>query len=229
MPDDPEASEVCTFQFATNIPCPGTPTVTYEGQVYNTIQIYSQCWLKENLNVGTIIPGSQEMTDNDTIEKYCYNNNITKCDEWGGLYQWDEMMQYSDTAGIQGICPPDWHIPTDEEIKVLEGAIDSQHGIGDPEWDGWDFRGLDIGYRIKSTSGWIFNGNGIDSHGYTLFPAGARFHNGSFIHSDNHAYIWSSTADEGNYAWGRLIYTFNESCRSSYDRDGGSSVRCIKD
>ncbi|MCK5766528.1 MAG: T9SS type A sorting domain-containing protein, partial [Bacteroidales bacterium] len=47
MLNAPEASETYTFQFATNIPCPGTPTVEYEGQVYNTIQIFSQCWLKE--------------------------------------------------------------------------------------------------------------------------------------------------------------------------------------
>jgi len=176
-----------------------------------------------------MIPGAQNMTDNGVIEKYCYNNLETKCNEWGGLYLWDEMMQYSDTAGIQGICPPDWHIPTDEEIKILEGAIDSQHGIGDPEWDGWDFRGLDIGYRIKSTNGWSYNGNGIDSHGYTVLPTGARFSNGSFIHSGNHAYIWSSNEHIGNFAWGRLIYTFNESCRSSYNQEYGFSVRCIRD
>ena len=72
--DTPAASETYIFQFATNIPCPGTPTVTYAGQVYNTIQIFSQCWLKENLNVGTMVPNDQETTDNGIIEKYCYNN-----------------------------------------------------------------------------------------------------------------------------------------------------------
>ncbi len=46
IPSTPEFSETFTFQFATNIPCPGIPTVTYEGQTYNTVQIFSQCWLK---------------------------------------------------------------------------------------------------------------------------------------------------------------------------------------
>ena len=37
----PEENQDYTFQFTTNIPCPGMPTVEYEGQVYNTIQIFS--------------------------------------------------------------------------------------------------------------------------------------------------------------------------------------------
>ena len=57
--DTPKEDTTYTFQFATNIPCPGTPTVEYEGQVYNTIQIFSQCWLKENLNAGLMINGNQ--------------------------------------------------------------------------------------------------------------------------------------------------------------------------
>ena len=75
------------------------------------------------------------MTDNGTMEKYCYNNEPDSCTKYGGLYQWDEMMQYTTQQGVQGICPPGWHLPTDEEWKVLEGAVDSQYGIGDPEWD----------------------------------------------------------------------------------------------
>ena len=43
----------------------------------------------ENLNIGTMITGSGNQTDNDTIEKYCYNNSTTNCDTYGGLYLWD--------------------------------------------------------------------------------------------------------------------------------------------
>ncbi len=131
--DAPQESTTYTFQFATNIPCTGTPTVEYEGQVYNTIQIFSQCWLKGNLNVGTMIDVTIEQSNNGTIEKYCYNNEPDSCTRYGGLYQWQEMMQYTIQQGVQGICPPDWHLSTDEEWKVLEGAVDNQYGIGDPE------------------------------------------------------------------------------------------------
>ncbi|HSL89900.1 MAG TPA: hypothetical protein VK870_11395 [Ignavibacteriaceae bacterium] len=55
--------------------CPGTPTVTYAGKTYNTVQIGNQCWLKENLDVGNMIIGSLNQFDNGIIEKYCYNND----------------------------------------------------------------------------------------------------------------------------------------------------------
>jgi len=76
------------------LPCPGMPTVVYGGQTYNTVQIGTQCWLKENLNIGTKIPGTQNQANNGTIEKYCYNNDEANCAIYGGLYQWNEMMQY---------------------------------------------------------------------------------------------------------------------------------------
>ncbi len=75
-------------------PSSGTSTVTdADGNVYNTVQIGNQCWMKENLKVGTRINGSQNMSDNGFVEKYCYNNDPANCDVYGGLYQWDEMVQ----------------------------------------------------------------------------------------------------------------------------------------
>lgn len=102
-----------------NVPCPNVPTVVYEGKTYNTVQIGTQCWFKENLNIGTKINASQEQTNNQIIEKFCYNDLESNCDIYGGLYQWNEMMKYVTTPGSQGICPQGWHIPTDVEWAAL--------------------------------------------------------------------------------------------------------------
>lgn len=64
----PITSQTYQFQFAYIIPCPDSPTITYEGQMYNTVQILSQCWLKENLNIGIMIPDNMESSDNGSIE-----------------------------------------------------------------------------------------------------------------------------------------------------------------
>jgi len=100
-------------------PCSGIISITYAGQIYNIIPIGSQCWFKENLNVGLRIIASQSQTNNSIIEKYCYDNLDSNCDIYGGLYQWDEMMQYITTQGVQGICPTGWHLPTDAEFTTL--------------------------------------------------------------------------------------------------------------
>jgi uncharacterized protein (TIGR02145 family) len=233
--DSPEESQVYTFQFATNIPCPLTPTVTYEGQVYNTIQIFSQCWLKENLNVGTMIQGSENMTDNGIIEKYCYDNETDSCTKYGGLYQWDEMMQYTTQQSSQGICPSGWHLPTDEEWKVLEGAVDSQYDIGDIQWDDIGWRGLDVGRNLKSTNGWVNNGNGVDLFGFTGLPGGGRINYSSYFFDIGISGLWwASTESDISSGWSRYLVDYGpEAIRdgsSNYShKEYGFSVRCLRD
>jgi uncharacterized protein (TIGR02145 family) len=230
--DTPEINETYTFEFATNIPCPGTPTVTYEGQVYNTIQIFSQCWLKENLNVGTMIPGTQDMSNNSVIEKYCYNNEQDSCTKYGGLYQWGEMMQYTSQQGVQGICPSGWHLPSDEEWKVLEGAVDTQYGIGDPEWDiESQYRGFDAGLNMKSISGWYYEGNGTDLFGFSGLPGGYRVVDyGLFDYVGYVGNWWVSSEYYYGYAWNHYLNSnYPEVFRVNGSEDYGFSVRCLRD
>ena len=230
--DIPSSSGTYTFQFTDNIPCPGVPTVEYGGQVYNTVQILSQCWLKENLNIGTMIQGNESMTDNGIIEKFCFDNKEDSCIKYGGLYEWNEMMQYLNMQGTQGICPPGWHIPADEEWKILEGAVDSLYGIGNPVWDleGHD-RGFDAGFSIRSNSGWYNGYNSNDVFGFNALPAGNRVYPGSFILNTKSTIWWSSDSKDIDKAW----YHGANFGYTGADRDFldqyiiGASVRCLKD
>lgn len=228
--DTPEDNTSYTFQFATNIPCRDVPTVTYEGQVYNTIQIFNQCWLKENLNVGTMIDSAQNQANNNIIEKYCLSNNPDSCIKYGGLYQWNEMMQYVSQAGSQGICPPGWHVPTDEEWKVLEGAVDSQYGIGDSVWDLYSVhRGYDVGTNLKTMIGWYAAGSGSDLYGFSGLPGGEHM-NWGFFYIYTGGYWWTSTVSNNDLAWERRLY-FGDPVmfRTSYGKNEGLSVRCLQD
>jgi uncharacterized protein (TIGR02145 family) len=225
----PYGSESLTFQFATDIPCPGEATITYEGQVYNTIQVFSQCWLKENLNAGIMINSFCDMHNNDVIEKYCYNNKEDSCSKYGGLYQWSEMMNYNTTQGLQGICPPGWHIPSDEEWKILEGAADSHYGIGDTIWDNQDFRGFDAGMNLKSVTGWNANGNGTDLYGFAGLPGGYRFNDGFFLAGGDYGIWWSSSEVCSYNAYFRNLSCYNPGItRDSFNKEDGFSIRCLK-
>ena len=198
--------------------CPGTPSVTYEGQVYNTVLIGNQCWFRENLNVGTIIKGKDEMTDNGVIEKYCYDNNPANCDEYGGLYQWNEMMEYDTTAGVQGICPSGWHLPTDIEWISLV-----------------DFLGgkfiADLKMKEVGTTHWkLPNAGATNESGFTALPSGRRLPNCYFYYLGYYGIFWSSNKYNTDNAWSRSLHFDDDGVyRNFNDKEHGFSVRCLQD
>lgn len=208
--------------------CGDSITDSRDGQSYNTVQIGTQCWMAENLNIGTMINGSGNQTNNDTIEKYCYNNSSANCDTYGGLYQWDEMMQYTTTPGIQGICPSGWHLPTDDEWKQMEMAL----GMSQSEADAMGFRGTDEGGKMKETgtTHWYPPNTGAtNSSGFTALPGGGRYDDGMWGSLSDIGFWWLSTEYSGTNAWRRFVgYDRIQVDRSITYKTYGFSVRCLK-
>ncbi len=202
------------------VPCPNLPTVTdSDGNVYNTVQIGEQCWMKENLRVGIQINYSQGMTNNNIVEKYCYNDNSANCDIYGGLYEWDEMMQYTSIEGAQGICPEGWHIPTNDEWSLL-----TVYSGGD-----------DIGggkMKEKGTSHWNSPNTGATNEsGFTAFPGGISGDStGGFSGVGRFGYWWSSTEKYSSMAWDIDLWAGESGVGHHYNgKDLGFSIRCLKD
>jgi uncharacterized protein (TIGR02145 family) len=194
------------------VPCPGIETVTYEGKIYNTVLIGNQCWLRENLNVGTRINGSQEMSDNSVKEKYCYNDDSANCTTYGGLYQWNETMQYVTNEGAQGICPTGWHIPKLSEFQTLSSTV------------GGD------GNALKEIGQGTGGGAGTNTSGFSALLAGYRGYDGYFFNLGYTTYFWSSTEYDAsivNHLY--LIYTDSSIYLFYYYKGYGFSVRCLKD
>ncbi|MBI9038864.1 MAG: hypothetical protein JEY97_12075 [Bacteroidales bacterium] len=200
-----------------------------DGQNYNTVLITNQCWMAENINIGQIINGNNSQGDNGVIEKYCYDNDPANCETYGGLYQWQEMMQYETTQGVQGICPENWHIATDNEWKTLEGTVDSQYPVGNSVWNNTGWRGYDAGKKLKSLTNWYQN-SGTDLYDFTILPAGYRCEDGSFDHITTHAHFWLSSSYNNSLKWYRqLKYDENGLLRYYIGRNNGFSVRCLHD
>lgn len=143
------------------------------------------------------------------------------------------MMQYDTLQGSQGICPPGWHLPTDEEWKVLEGSVDSQFGIGHGIWDLWGLRGFDAGKNLKTTTGWYNNGNGTDLFGFSAMPGSYRILAGTFDLTGHEGVWWTSSTAGPGKAWYVNLHYFSPKIGKWDDmwsmREYGFSARCLKD
>jgi len=195
-------------------------TFEYGGQVYHTVIIGHQCWMKENLNLGKWLDESQSQsqTKNETVEKYCYGNDFVNCDLWGGLYQWGEMMHYETTAGAQGICPAGWHIPDSKDWKQLIRFLGGTELAGG---------------NLKSTGNrdwWVPNVGASNSSQFSAFPGGYfDYITQTWVDVHNAGYFWSSETISNNTSVGlQLIRKGTEAELYEEYNSSALSVRCIR-
>jgi uncharacterized protein (TIGR02145 family) len=221
----------------TSSSCPWTCgqsiTDARDGRIYNTVLAGTQCWMVQNLNVGLRIIGTQEQTNNSTIEKYCMGDLESNCDGYGGLYQWGEVMNYtssssSNPSGRQGICPDGWHLPSDVELCQMETWLDATVNCSGTSW-----RGTDAGGKMKETGydHWTSPNTGAtNASGFTALPGGYRNSNTVFYYFHTHAYFWTATESSASNAWHRYLTNLSaQISRFNTSKANGFSARCVKD
>ena len=210
----------------------GTLTDDRDGQTYKTVKIGEQWWMAENLNYAyTDVPFKYRSYTSDSTS-WCYDNDAANCAKYGRLYTWAAAMdsvgtwstngmgcgyymECSPTNPVRGVCPEGWHLPDTTEWKALFDAV-----------GGWATAGI----MLKSTEGWISNGNGSDAYSFSALPAGDRYSDGDFISEGNGAYFWSSTEGGSDYAYYMYLSYYDVIAHLDYIyKVYGFSVRCLKD
>lgn len=196
-------------------------TVTdIEGNVYNTIAIGTQVWMKENLkttkyNNNTAIPNNPDSSTWDALltGAYCnYNNDSTKGTTYGRLYNWYAI---TDTRGL---CPTGWHIPSDTEWTTLTNFLG----------------GISVaGGKMKEigTTHWSLpNTSATNSSNFTALPSGYRnSSNGSFTGIGYFGDWWTATSHDNASAWARNLSYANATVVTPISpKNVGYSARCIK-
>lgn len=194
-----------------------------DGNVYNTVTIGTQVWMKENLkttkyNDGTAIPNVTDDAAWSTLsaDAYCwYDNDLAAYkDTYGALYNWYVVA----SANPKNVCPTGWHVPTDAEWTTLSTYLGGETVAGGK-------------LKETGTTHWGSPNTGATNQsGFTALPGGNRFDDGSFDYIGQYGQWWSSTEYNANSAWSRdMGYYFKTLDRGYYSKLSGYSVRCIKD
>ncbi len=194
-------------------------SISYGGVTYPLVAIGNQCWLGNVLNID---PTSADNA-NCSGTKYCYDDNSTNCNTYGGLYTWTVAMcgassSSSSPSGVQGLCPDGWHFPSDAELTTLENNVCGDEGSAlAGQYDLWPDNDLR-------------SDNDFGCSGFDLLPGGRRNTDGSYFGISNFAYLWSSTEYDSSNAWGRSVYYSSTGVsHHGNDKGKGFSVRCLRD
>ena len=142
--------------------------------------------MAENLNVGEMIDGSKDQSDDSKIERYCYDNDTTNCEEYGGLYQWAEALQLPSECNTkscaaqidpdgdgfhQGICPKGWHLLTYDEFYIVVHADGNVNplveGVRDMGFGGHNYSGYGL---IGAGYNWGYKFRAKDESAYWHYP-----------------------------------------------------------
>ena len=194
------------------------PTVGEEANPEVTIG--QQVWMTKNLTVATFRNGDpipeaktdaewQAAGENQQPAWCYYENESTNGTKYGKLYNWYAVND------PRGLAPEGYHVPTDAEWTQLSDYLGGEDVAGK---------------KMKSTSGWIENGNGSNESGFNGLPGGSRFYNGTFNSLGSLGYWWSASEVVTDYAYYRYLYHVNDDLfRLNLSKGEGFSVRCLRD
>jgi uncharacterized protein (TIGR02145 family) len=197
-----------------NFTCNSKFTDIRTGRTYATSRIGTQCWMKENLDYGKSVNSFlQPQTDNCVVERYCQPSDAN-CTQYGGFYQWDELMAYGFNQS-QGLCPPGWHVPSESEWQTMLNIITGGSTLLPDGIAG------SILKDSTSTASFIALTKGM----FYLDNIWA-FANGT----PRGTMYWTSTSYDATRKAARGVNTINPSVSKYYGNKGNSfSVRCVQD
>ena len=221
-----------------------------DSQEYRTVVIGTQTWMAENLNYAYLEPAGYQDSSS-----WCYGNEPDSCSKYGRLYYWGAAVDGAGIFGsngkgcfdynnckivdpVRGICPKGWHLPSKEEFEMLFEFVGGEDVAGK---------------KLKSSEGWLNDGNGTDEFGFCAKPAG-QLHRAD-VDSENfsnentltyysfdvgsEAFFWSSYfgLPSGYINRGETYFSLKYSSDAIYEGFNSApfnfynaySIRCVKD
>ena len=223
----------------------GTSTLKdRDGNVYHTVKIGNQCWMRDNLRSthyddGTVIAVRSSISSTAPY-RYYPNNDENNVATYGYLYNWTAVMRESVSGGVnhsvvQGVCPIGWHVPSKEEwVELLEF-------VGNQDIYRCGGNNTDIAKALASTTNWNSStnacavGNTQSSNnitGFCAMPSGGNVASGYLDYFGKYARFWSYFEDEGSYLACSYNLSYSSAAIEYYSSSAefnGYSVRCVRD
>jgi len=206
--------------FTTQSNTQPTTVTDADGNIYNTVTIGNQTWMRENLKTTKYRDGSSitNITSNsswtsNTSGAYCnYDNNSTNANLYGRLYNWYAVNN------SKKICPAGWHVPTHAEWTTLTNYLGGESVAGGK-------------LKMTGTTYWSSPNTGAtNSSGFTALPGGGRNYLGTYGGINNFGNFWSSTSYNSTEAYYRYLRSDGSNVTNGYvDMNTGLCIRCIKD
>ena len=176
--------------------------------------------MAENLNIGDMVRGRKDQEDDTKIEKYCYDNDTTNCNNYGGLYQWAEMMQLPSRCNTescadlikpnhQGICPDGWRLLTYNDYYIAVHADNNKDGVKGTR-SAYGFGGSnDSGFSLVGAGyNWNHSFTSLQDGTYWFYPVESAVGGDQFVHASFQYSTAKGNPDEEVYK----IHGFSVRC-----------------
>ncbi|MBR5413528.1 MAG: hypothetical protein IK114_10890 [Fibrobacter sp.] len=175
--------------------------------------------MAENLNIGEMVDGSKDQSDDSKIERYCYDNDTVVCLTYGGLYQWAEAMQLPSECNTkscadlikpnhQGICPDGWRLLTYNDFYIVVHADDNDAGVK--------------GVRAKAFGGHNYTGYSLVGAGYLWNHEFEKLNSSTYWF-----YPEEGTLDQPSALAGLQSKSSTANSNYSTYKTHGFSIRCV--
>jgi uncharacterized protein (TIGR02145 family) len=199
-----------------------------DNSIYKYATIGSQTWMTENMRYLPVISDySARSLDSALYYVYDYRGEDLSEARASNNYQvYGTLYNYE---AAKTACPPSWHLPSDEEYKVLERYL----GMSQYDSDQEDYRlSGQVGYKLKSSQFWNEDGNGDNSSMFNALPAGrvAYLSEIGFDFLGEACFFWTSTTVNTTVnPLRRILSSSSDGVHRTWSlKDIAQSVRCIK-
>lgn len=201
--------------------------VDYDGHLYQTVVIGTQCWMRDNLR-------TTHYADGTTVSYQNPGSSESETQTFGLLYQIGTAMHGASSStnnpsGVQGICPDGWHLPSKAEFDQMFDflAHDNENCCGGNTT--YVAKALASNENWQTSDVFCAVGNDLAANNRSLFNAQpAGYYYNSITEMYNRSYFLVTNYDYYCYFY---LIKYNESSfeYSNYDGSIYVSVRCVKD